>query len=520
MPDLQTALQALKAGEIDFFDIPPIDLIDTLESDPNIKIEVLNKTGNYGIMRLNFLYPPFNKAEARQAMLHLIDQEEFMKATFGNPKYYKKCPSNFACGTPMENDENTHWFKEAPNVAKAKELFQKAGYDGKPVTLLHATNIDFMNNAAQIAAQRLRATGINVELATSDWGGVVTRRAVKGPPIRAAGTSSSPGRATRGRHPIAFVGHQANGEKGWFGWPTDESHEKLRDNWAAAGSLRSRRRSRARCRRTPGTSCRMAGSDSGLTVAYRKNLRACWRSRRSFRSGMSRRPERAPSNTSARNETPGASRAFVRTRGRATARGEGRPDSASRSRSGCRGGGRPPDRPRPGRRGRGGSGPCRASRWILMSHRRHDRADLVGEDDAHDSPSHSRPNSSLKSIRRMPTPRKSPDRKSLTRIASGDVVHLLRRRPAEAGDMLLGDHRVAERVVLVIIFDDRARQLRAFLDPEALGERAGGDVAHHHLERDDLDLPDQLLAHVEAADEVGRHADLVEMPEDTRRCGC
>ena len=162
MPDSQTALQALKAGEIDFFEIPPIDLIDTLESDPNIKIEVLNKTGNYGIMRLNFLHPPFNKPEARQAMLHLIDQEEFMKATFGNPKYYKKCPSNFACGTPMENDENTDWFKTAPNIAKAKELFQKAGYDGKPVTVLHATNIDFMNNAAQIAAQRLRAAGINV----------------------------------------------------------------------------------------------------------------------------------------------------------------------------------------------------------------------------------------------------------------------------------------------------------------------------------------------------------------------
>ena len=57
-----------------------------------------------------------------------------MKASFGNPKYYKKCPSNFACGTPMENDENTAWFKEAPNLDKAKELFKKAGYDGRPVT--------------------------------------------------------------------------------------------------------------------------------------------------------------------------------------------------------------------------------------------------------------------------------------------------------------------------------------------------------------------------------------------------
>ena len=184
---------------------------------------MLNKTGNYGIMRLNFLHPPFDKPEARQAMLYLIDQEEFMKATFGNPKYYKKCPSNFACGTPMENDENTAWFKEAPNVNKAKELFQKAGYDGRPVTLLHATNIDFMNNAAQIAAQRLRSAGVNVQLATSDWGGVVTRRAVKAAPDQGGWNIfiTWAGAAAVGS-PMAFIGHQANGEKGWFGWPTNE----------------------------------------------------------------------------------------------------------------------------------------------------------------------------------------------------------------------------------------------------------------------------------------------------------
>jgi peptide/nickel transport system substrate-binding protein len=238
MPDSQTALQALKAGEIDFFEIPPIDLLDTLESDPDIKVEVLNKTGNYGIMRLNFLHPPFNNADARRAMLHLIDQEEFMKATFGNPKYYRKCPSNFACGTPMENDANSDWFKTAPNLAKAKELFQKAGYDGRPVTVLHATNIDFMNNAAQLTAQRLRAAGINVKLESSDWGGVVTRRAVKAAPDQGGWNIfiTWAGGASVGS-PMAFIGHQANGEKGWFGWPTDELQEKLRDKWASAGSL-------------------------------------------------------------------------------------------------------------------------------------------------------------------------------------------------------------------------------------------------------------------------------------------
>src|SRR4051794_18406148 len=98
-----------------------------------------------------------------------------------------------------------------------------------------------------------------------------------------------------------------------------------------------------------------------------------------------------------------------------------------------------------------------------------------------------------------------------------DVVDLLRRGPAERGDVLFGNHRVVELVVLVIELDDRARQLGALLDAEPLRQGAGGDVAHHHFERHDLDLADQLLAHVEAADEVGGHPDVVEVLEQVLR---
>ena len=87
------------------------------------------------------------------------------------------------------------------------------------------------------------------------------------------------------------------------------------------------------------------------------------------------------------------------------------------------------------------------------------------------------------------------------------------RRPAEGGDVLFRHHRVVERVVLVVELDDRARQLRALLDAEPRRQRAGGDVAHHDFERDDLHLADQLLAHVEPPDEMGRNPDFVEVLE-------
>src|SRR5580704_11636417 len=95
-----------------------------------------------------------------------------------------------------------------------------------------------------------------------------------------------------------------------------------------------------------------------------------------------------------------------------------------------------------------------------------------------------------------------------------DVVDLLRRRPAERGDVLFRHQGIVELIVLVIELDDRARQLRAFLDTEPLRQGASGDIAHADFQRNDLDLADQLLAHVEPADEMGRHADVVQMLED------
>jgi peptide/nickel transport system substrate-binding protein len=233
--DDQTAIAALQNGEIDFYELPPIDLIDQLEADKNIHVEVLNKSGQIVWCRMNWLYPPFNNVKARQAMLYLVNQNDVMKAAFGNPKYYRACASYFGCGTPMENDENTEWFKEAPNKEKAAQLFKESGYDGRPVVILQPTNFAVFNTADQLLAQWLREIGVNAELAASDWGGVVTRRAVREPPEKGGWNifvTSASGAAFG--NPITLVGHQANGEKGWFGWPSDELHEKLRDKWAKA----------------------------------------------------------------------------------------------------------------------------------------------------------------------------------------------------------------------------------------------------------------------------------------------
>jgi peptide/nickel transport system substrate-binding protein len=240
--DEQTALSALQAGEIDFYEVPPQDLIDELKKDKNLTVEVLNKTGHVAFMRLNHLHPPFNNPDARRAMLHLARQDDVMGAIFGQSKSWQACGSYFGCGTPMTNDENTEWFKKGQDIAKAKELFQKAGYDGKPVVVLQATDHYLANPAGLFAAQWLRQAGINVDLAAMDWGALLTRRAVKKPPAEGGwNIFSTTVTGITFSDPISFTGQAAAGETSWFGWPTDPTQEKLRDKWATAPSLAERK---------------------------------------------------------------------------------------------------------------------------------------------------------------------------------------------------------------------------------------------------------------------------------------
>ncbi|MBW7970203.1 ABC transporter substrate-binding protein [Bradyrhizobium sp. BR 10289] len=241
MPDEQTAIAALQAGEIDFYETPPIEFIDQLESDHGVKTEVLNKLGNVGFIRLNWLHPPFNNQKAREAMLYVINQTDIMKAAFGNEKYFRTCNSLFGCGTNMENHENVGWFDHGQDLKKAAALFKEAGYDGRPVVILQPTNLALLNTTAQLLAEWLKQAGVNAQLAASDWGGVVARRAVQAPPEQGGWNIFATWNPTSTfASPVSFPGHAANGTKGFIGWPENAEWEAARREWTRAETLSER----------------------------------------------------------------------------------------------------------------------------------------------------------------------------------------------------------------------------------------------------------------------------------------
>src|SRR5580704_10126900 len=59
MPDAATASAALNAGEADWYEKPPIDILPAFAGNKDVVVANVDPLGSHGILRFNFLNPPF-----------------------------------------------------------------------------------------------------------------------------------------------------------------------------------------------------------------------------------------------------------------------------------------------------------------------------------------------------------------------------------------------------------------------------------------------------------------------------
>ena len=182
IPDIQTAVNALLNGEIDFIEPPPHDLLPILQDDESIVLFDYNPLGNQYMFRMNWLHPPFDDQKIRQAALAALNQEDFLQAVIGNPDYYETCPAMFICNTPFATDAGAEVLMES-DFERSKQLLEEAGYDGTPVVLMHSTDLQVLTNLAPVAKQLLERGGFTVDMQSMDWQTLVSRRAKKEPPV-------------------------------------------------------------------------------------------------------------------------------------------------------------------------------------------------------------------------------------------------------------------------------------------------------------------------------------------------
>jgi peptide/nickel transport system substrate-binding protein len=245
IPDSGTASAALQNNEVDWWENPTQDLANLLKTKSGITVEVQDKTGQMATMRLNHLTPPFDNPAVRRALLHAINQTDFMQAVVGDePSMYKVPVGVFCPGTPMASTAGLEVFRTGDDYSAAKKMLAESGYKGEKAVLMAPTDFPILKALADVGGDVMQKIGINVDYQAMDWGSVVTRRSKKDPLDK--GGWSVFHTFWGGIDQFNPLGHailRAQGpETGLFGWPTSPTLEDLRNKWIAAPDLASQKK--------------------------------------------------------------------------------------------------------------------------------------------------------------------------------------------------------------------------------------------------------------------------------------
>ncbi|MBN8907185.1 MAG: ABC transporter substrate-binding protein [Rhodospirillales bacterium] len=174
-----TGAQALRAGEIDYLQYVPFDLIGQLERDKSLKLMALGGLDMYqGNYRVNTQFPPFDDPAIRRVLWKLVDQKSVLQA-IGIPPAYRldHCASFWMCGTPLETNAGSEIAKYS--IEDARAALKKTSYKGQPVVIMELPNSSTSMNAALVLVDAMRQAGFTVDEQAMDWGTLLQRRAKK-----------------------------------------------------------------------------------------------------------------------------------------------------------------------------------------------------------------------------------------------------------------------------------------------------------------------------------------------------
>ncbi|MEO9529637.1 ABC transporter substrate-binding protein [Roseibium sp.] len=247
IPDTATAINALIAGEIDWIEEVPADMLMFFDGVETAKTIAARQSGNSMQLVVNHLNPPFDNPKVRQALQWAIEQTPFLQAAYGDATdRYLECAAVFFCDTPYASDINTDGVLQR-DPDKAKALLEEAGYDGTPVLLMHVTDISTHDIYYSVLKPMLEEAGFNVEVQPADWATVATRRASKEPVADGGWNLFFTGWGFVDQsNPMTNVYVSGDCGDAWFGWACSEELQKLRQEFANAPTDEERRKLAAR----------------------------------------------------------------------------------------------------------------------------------------------------------------------------------------------------------------------------------------------------------------------------------
>ncbi len=230
--DSQTAVNALRGGEIDFVEDVPPDLMPQLKDVKGIALKSYGESTNIFTMRMNWLQAPFDNVKVRRAVLAAVYQGDYLAAQIGDETMYKLCGAVLTCKSPYASEDGATQTRQ-PDLAHARALLKESGYDGSKVVILHPTDLPVLSSLASVTAQALRTIGMNVEIQSMDWATLLSRYSKKDPVAQGGWSIFQTGFTSLDlMNPLTNPNLDGRGAAGYVGWSKSEQMETLRDQFA------------------------------------------------------------------------------------------------------------------------------------------------------------------------------------------------------------------------------------------------------------------------------------------------
>lgn len=238
-PDPSTAVAAMQAGEVDWWEATSNDLHPILTRGGRIRIEPINPLGSLQKMLVNHLHAPFDRPEMRRALWPAINQADFMLAINGaDPNFSNTGVGFFAPQSPFASDAGMEALNDPRDLDAARRALEEAGYDGEPLVTIAVSNVPLHRAMAEVGVDMLRKVGLNLDVQTTDFSTMAQRAAKKDAPADGGWHISFTG--SSGMNFFSPALHRdlsGAGAAGPQAWDSNPELKRLTGEWFEAESL-------------------------------------------------------------------------------------------------------------------------------------------------------------------------------------------------------------------------------------------------------------------------------------------
>jgi peptide/nickel transport system substrate-binding protein len=242
--DPVSAMNALRTGEIDWWEVALRDAVESLAGHPALTV-ISRYATSMGILRFNHLHAPFDNPEIRRAVLGAVDQADAMTAVSGADRAsWIEGVGLFPTGTPFANEAGIEVLRTPRDYGAVNQALARAGYKGEPIVVVAPADLPAMQALSLVGADQLRRAGMNVDLQEVDAGTALRRRLSQQPPEKGGWNAFFYllDRSIPTTNPFGNPAIRADGLSAWDGWPNSPRIEALRAAWLAASGLQDEKR--------------------------------------------------------------------------------------------------------------------------------------------------------------------------------------------------------------------------------------------------------------------------------------